>query len=450
MPPASGLCTSPRLRCAARASSLARTVSTRRVPAPLWALLNLPYGATSGFVSVMLGFILKQQGQSDTVIASLVAINLLPHTWKVLWAPIADSTLTRKRWYVLSNGASCATILGLAFIPISSSNLGLIEVLVFVNSVAITFVGMAVEGLMVHATPPDQRGRAAGWFQAGNVGGAGLGGGLGLMMAERVNTQFAFCVIAAVLAACTLALFLVPEAPRVPEDPETRRHGRPHWFARIVEVFKEVWEMLRTRRGIVAIALVFLPIGSAAAQGLFSGQVAEDWMRDLATREKSDVVASVSGWMAGVAATIGCLVGGWMSDKIGRRVAYMLAGVILAAIAGAMSVSPQEPGSYMFFTLAYQFGGGIAYGTFTGFVLEVIGKGAAATKYNALASLSNIPILYMTKVNGYYSTEFGPISMLRADAASNIIGIVVFVLVVVIVRPDKERLPDEPPKTAVA
>ena len=50
-----------------------------------------------------------------------------------------------------------------------------------------------------------------------------------------------------------------------------------------------------------------------------------------------------------------------------------------------MAIAPQSPTMYAVFTLAYQFGGGVAYGTFTGFVLDVIGKGAAATKYNALA-----------------------------------------------------------------
>lgn len=416
--------------------------SSRRVPAPLWALLNLPFGATSGFVSVMLGFILKKQGMSDSVIASLVAINLLPHTWKVVWAPIADSTMTRKRWYVLANGASCATILGLAFVPITKGNLGIIEVLVFVNSLAITLVGMAVEGLMAHATPPDQRGRAAGWFQAGNVGGAGLGGGLGLMLAEDISTTFAFCVIASVLAACTFVLFLVPEAPRVPEDKALAAHHRPHWLARIVEVFKELWGMIKSRRGVTAIALVFLPIGSAAAQGLFSGQIATDWGAD------AKLVSWTSGWMAGIAATIGCLIGGWMSDKIGRRMAYMLSGAILAVIAVAMGLAPKSPATYAIFTLAYQFGGGIAYGTFTGFVLEVIGKGAAATKYNLLASLSNIPITYMTKVGGYVSTEHGPVNLLFVDAGSNIVGILVFLLVVAIVRPDKEKLPDVPAEPA--
>lgn len=381
----------------------------------------------------MLGFLLKKQGMNDAAIASLVAMNLLPHTWKVLWAPIADSTLTRKRWYILSNVASCATIMSLAFVPIETGTLGVIEILVFVNSLAITFVGMAVEGLMAHATPPEERGRAAGWFQVGNVGGAGLGGGLGLNLAENVSSQFALIVIAVILFCCTFALRLVPEAPKVPAAPGVDKG--PTWLARILEVFREVWHMLKTRRGIVAIALVFLPIGSAAAQGIFSGQIATDWGADAALVEKT------SGYLAGVAAAVGCLIGGLMSDRIGRRNAYMLAGLILAAVAVGMALSPKSPATYAIFTLAYQLGGGIAYGTFTGFVLEVIGSGAAATKYNALASLSNIPILYMTKVSGSVSTDHGPVAMLFVDAGSEIAGIILFILVVLAVRPDKEKVP---------
>jgi MFS family permease len=401
-------------------------------------VLNLPFGATSGFVGVMLGFLLKEQGQSDAVITGLIALNLLPHTWKVLWAPIADSTMTRKRWYVLANVASCATIVALAFVPVTSGNMDLMKVLVFANSFAITLVGMAVEGLMAHATPPEERGRAAGWFQVGNLGGAGLGGGLGLMLAKATSSEMALITIAVVLLACTALLLVVPEAPRVPEDPVVASHQRPHWVARIVEVFREVWEMLRTRRGIVAIALVFLPIGSAAATGLFSLQIAKDWGAG------SNLVAVTGGWIAGIAAAVGCLIGGIMSDRLGRRFAYMLAGAILAAVAVAMAVSPHGPVTYTIYTMAYQFASGIAYGCFTGFVLEVIGKGAAATKYNALASLSNIPILYMTTVLGWASTEHGPVNALFVDGGSEIAGIVVFLLVVAIVRPGKEKLPGPP------
>jgi MFS family permease len=235
-------------------------------------ILNLPFGATSGFVSVMIGFLLKKQGLGDDIIASLVALNLLPHTWKVLWAPIADSTLTRKRWYMFGNLASCATILAIAFTPIAKANIGVLEWLVFLNSLFITFVGMSVEGLMAHATPPEERGRAAGWFQAGNLGGAGIGGGLGLTIAERVNSQVAFIVIAVSLGACTLALTLVPEAPRLLEEGVVT--AKNFWekvkllLRKLWQVVLELGRMVGSRRGIVGLILCFLPIGSAAASGI--------------------------------------------------------------------------------------------------------------------------------------------------------------------------------------
>jgi MFS transporter, PAT family, beta-lactamase induction signal transducer AmpG len=417
-------------------------VQQRKVHPWVWLFLNLPFGATSGFVSVMLGFLLKKQGMGDDVIASLVALNLLPHTWKVFWAPIADSTLTRKRWYIIGNGASCATILGLAFVPVTKANIGVLEWLVFVNSVAITLVGMSVEGLMAHATPPDERGRAAGWFQAGNLGGAGIGGGLGLFLAEHISSQVAFIVIAGSLGACTLALQLVPEAPKLlaegaSESVRTIGEKAQKLAARVAEVFRELFQMVLSRRGVVGLTLCFLPIGSAAASGIFSGDTAKEW------GASANLVAITTGVAAGVIAAVGCFIGGLMSDRLGRRMAYALSGGIMALVAVGMAVAPQNPTTYAVFSLLYQFGAGIAYGTFTGFVLEIIGKGAAATKYNLLASLSNIPIMYMTKIDGWASAKHGPINMLFVDAGSEIAGIVLFVIVLLIVRPDKERLPKE-------
>ena len=107
------------------------------------------------------------------------------------------------------------------------------------------------------------------------------------------------------------------------------------------------------------------------------------------------------------------------------------------------TLTPSAASTY--FDPVYQFGGGIAYGCFTGFVLDVIGTGAAATKYNALASLSNISILYMTKLDGWASTDHGTVSMLLVDASSEIVGICVFITILMIVRPGKEKLPEPEP-----
>ena len=61
-------------------------------------------------------------------------------------------------------------------------------------------------------------------------------------------------------------------------------------------------------------------------------------------------------------------------------------------------------------------------------VLEAMGLGAAATKYNLFASLSNTPIAYMTLVDGWAHTQGGAGAMLQAEAAICLTGIVVFMV----------------------
>ena len=389
-----------------------------------WFLLYLPFGTTSGFVGVTLGYIASQAKMLDSVVAALVAMNLLPHTWKFFWAPIADVTLSYKKWYVLSNAISCATILAMAFIPFNTENLSTFKTLIFVNSLSITFLGMAVEGLKGHATPESERGRAAGWFQAGNLGGYGIGGGLALIVAEQISTKAAFITITLILGACTLALQLVPDVPR--EHREGSLGQRVVGSA--VDVFKDLYNTLASRRGIIALVLCFIPLGAGAAQGLFSA-IAGRW------HASANLVAITTGIVGGVVAAVGCLAGGWLSDRMRRRVAYATSGVILAAVGTLMALAPQNAYTYAIFTLGYQFATGMVYGCFTGFVLEVIGVGAIATKYNALASLSNIPIWYMTLVLGGVSDDHGAVTMLFVDAGAGMIGLAVLLLAILIVRP---------------
>jgi MFS transporter, PAT family, beta-lactamase induction signal transducer AmpG len=395
-----------------------------------WFSLNAPFGATGGFVAVMLGFLGNRAGMSDATVAGLAALNLFPHAWKFFWAPIADVTLSRKKWYLLSNAVSCTALVAMAFIPFTKENLGVYQVLIVVNSLAITFLGMAVEGLLAHNTPEHERGRAAGWFQAGNLGGSGLGGGGALIVAENTSTTAAFLVLAGALASCSFTLFLIPDAPS--EKLQVASKSFADWVramaASIKHVFKDLYKTLASRRGIIALVICFIPLCAGAAVNLF-GAIAGRW------QTSAETVAIVTGVLGGVVAAAGCLFGGWFSDQMSRRVAYVLSGVLLAGVALAMAFCPRNVYTYVGFTLAYQFVSGMCYGTFTAFVLEVIGLGAIATKYNALASLSNIPITYMTVILGGVSTDHGPRAMLLADAGSAMIGLGVLFVAILIVRP---------------
>jgi MFS transporter, PAT family, beta-lactamase induction signal transducer AmpG len=213
------------------------------------------------------------------------------------------------------------------------------------------------------------------------------------------------------LLTCSIALRYVPEPARI---------SRASLIGNLGAVIADLKDtILQTRVGLLAMLLCLLPTGAAAAAGLFSA-MADRW------HTSADKVALYTGLLGGIVSAVGCLAGGALSDRFDRKTAYALSGIFLAIVAVGMYLGPRNELGYGVFTLLYQFGAGVSYGAFTGFVLEAIGRGAAATKYNALASLSNIPIWYMTELDGRVSESHGVNAMLFVDAGSKVIGAAVF------------------------
>jgi MFS family permease len=383
-------------------------------PAPAWTwfFLSIPFGATSGYPMVALGWLATQAGMGDEVVAAIVAATLLPQWLKFLWAPLCDVISTRKRWYLASNVVSSLTLALIGFVPFRPDLLWVLKGLVLVNSIAISFNGMCVQALMAEGTPPARLGLASGWHQAGNLGGAGLGGGLALVLSQHLSPGLASLTTGALLLACGVFLRAVPEGPR-PGSPGDHRVAA--LLTGVKEVALDLWSVLASKSGIFALTLCFVPLGSGAAQGLFSA-IAERW------GASADLVAATTGSLGGAASAAGCLLGGWLSDRMNRKIAYAMTGLLLAAAGAAMASSPHTPFFYGLWTLGYAFALGVCYGAFTGFALEVVGQGAVATKYSALASLSNFPTWYMTLVLGWVSASRDATWMLLTDAGAGLAG----------------------------
>ena len=151
--------------------------------------LVLPYGISSGFVSITLPFILTRVGFSVALAASIVAIGVSANLWRFLWGPVADLTLTARRWYLLGLGTSAATLVILALLPLHQNAVPVLMTVVFISQVAGTLIVLPVGGLMAHTVAESAKGRAAGWYQAGNLGGNGIGGGVGVWLASHFVTQ---------------------------------------------------------------------------------------------------------------------------------------------------------------------------------------------------------------------------------------------------------------------
>jgi len=132
-------------------------------------------------------------------------------------------------------------------------------------------------------------------------------------------------------------------------------------------------------------------------------------------------------------------VGGHFCDRMDRKKAYALFGILMSACALLMAWAPHTLTMYYVCVLGYGFIGGLCFASFTAVTLEAIGTGAAATKYSIFASLSNTPIAYMGILNSYFFDKAGSNAGLYSDAAMGVIGVLFFLLVAVVSRKLQER-----------
>lgn len=379
-------------------------------------MLYLPFGALGGFVGVGLTFLATRRGLSISEGALLNGAQLLTQWLKWIWAPLVDITLSPRKWYWISTGLSGLGVLAMSAVPLSPKTLGLVLAIIAFASLINSVVGMSVEAIMAGSTPPDQIGRVSAWFQAGNLGGSGLGGGLGLLLLEKLPRPWmSGAIMGGLFLLCGLALRFTPDiAPH--EKP-----GGP--VAAVKQVVGALWAMLRTRGGLLSAVLCALPIGTGAAQGILTqAKVAAVWGAGAAQ------VAVVQGLLAGLVTAVGCFAGGALCQRFHPRTAYAGIGLLLAVVAVAMGASPTTVTMYVVWNLAYAFTVGLAFAAFTALVLDVMGKGSAATKYNVFASLSNFPLWWLGLLLGVAAERWGARRMLFTEALIGVAGIGVFTL----------------------
>ena len=173
--------------------------------------LVLPYGISSGFVSITLPFFLTNAGFSVAAAGAIVAVGVSANLWLFLWGPLADLTLTPKRWYLVGLTTGAGAIFLLSLIPFQQSSTALLTVMVFVSQIATTLVVLPLGGLMAHTVPDERKGRAAGWYQAGNLGGNGVGGGAGVWLGAHMSKELAGSVLGFVMLLSAIALYLASD-----------------------------------------------------------------------------------------------------------------------------------------------------------------------------------------------------------------------------------------------
>ena len=219
--------------------------------------------------------------------------------------------------------------------------------------------------------------------------------------------------LAAVLWMCSLALSGVEEPPR---------HLRPGSLGeRAADAWRELGALLRSRGGRIGLILAVLPIGTAAAQGLFGG-IAGEWN---ASADTASVVLGVGGGLAIVA---GCFAGGRLADRVPKPAAYAISCAL--GVLGCMLIawSPRTQVGFTASTLFYTFSVGMCAATLTALVLAIIGDTAAATKINLYFALNTLFSLGMLRVDGWAHDAWRTNGMLYTEALVGLAALGVFLL----------------------
>jgi MFS transporter, PAT family, beta-lactamase induction signal transducer AmpG len=403
----------------------------RRPPNPaLFGILVLPFGAAVGFLQVAAPWWFAHAGLSLEEIAAISATAFLPHAYKIFWCPLIDLGPHRKAWYLAASLVTALLLAAAAMIPEPGQHVKLLALLLTLGQAAAATSSGALDALMAICTRDEDKGRAGGWYMAGNVGGTGILGAGAIWLGEHFSPTVAgVCTGLFVIASALPALTLFEPKDKLQEG----SFAKALW-KRVTNIGRDLWVTVRSREGITGLVILASPVGCGAMTNLFSA-IAPDYQAPAQT------VELVSGLGGGITGALGSILGGYLADRINRRVAYAIAGGITGLCAVAMALGPLNPSTYAWGSLTYSFANGIAFACFAGMVLEMVSHGAAVTtKYALFTAVSNQAISYTTYLDGRAGGLWGVRGSLFFDGAQTYLGIGVLIAMVLISRRPKEAI----------
>ncbi len=254
---------------------------------------------------------------------------------------MVDIGLARRTWILIAAGVSAVS--GWIAIADPSASLGaLTTVLLAGNTVAMLLSSAC--GAILTTLNPAVRGRASGWYQAGNLGGGALGSAGTIWLAGRVEST--------ILATVSAALVFLPALAALAIFEERGPRIAPRALFRAM--FRDVRDVLWCWSTLAGLVFFLSPVGSAAVANLISS-LGPDY------HTSDSQVALVTGVAGGVLSAVGCMLAGFVCDRITSMTTYATAGLLSAIFAMWMGFGAATPFTYAAGYTGYALTAGVAY-----------------------------------------------------------------------------------------
>ena len=376
----------------------------RRLP-PVW-LMGLANG-TLGFASGIMNFVMPQLMASVHVpepkIALITAIAVSPNFWAVLFGPVLDVRFSR-RWYaaalaVLSGAAATLAILSL-------HHLVVLQLAMVVCNAAAMLSSSALGGWLSNIVPEEHKNPLSKWMNIGLVSGAGLIVGLGGELVRGLGMVPSAVLLGALIVVPAATFVLIP-AP----GPDGRLAGES--FA---QFNREVVSLLKRREVVVVLLLFLSPCSSFVMPNLMGGLGAD-------FHASARAVSFWGGVGAFIPGLLGCFVFPVIARRVKLRFFYLANGILGCLFTLSLVALPHTTATYagaLFGEYLFQ---AVAFSIQIGIVFEAIGPDnpLAATTFSFLTAATNVPVTYVTLIDGRAYARAGITGTLFVDAAIGIV-----------------------------
>jgi PAT family beta-lactamase induction signal transducer AmpG len=284
----------------------------------LLSALYVAQGLPFGFFTLALPVLLRDAGWSLTAIGMLQFLSL-PWGIKFLWAPALDHHGTRRGWLLGFQLSAVVTALVLSQLALEPGGI-LLFVAVFAFNLIAASQDVVTDGLAVRVLSAKERGLAnaiqVGAYRLGMI----LGGGLLLWLFAQTGWRIMFLAMAAMLAITVLPVLPLKEAPRNAEEEAAKRSRRPGGLQLAI-----AWLHRALAPGMAAFAgLIFC---YRFGDQLLNSLIAPFLIDQGITKE---TIALMKGAVGSGTSLLGATVGGWVTYRLGRRMALLLCGLAQA------------------------------------------------------------------------------------------------------------------------
>jgi PAT family beta-lactamase induction signal transducer AmpG len=411
---------------------LPNLLATRRGRLTAFFLLYITEGIPLGFAAIAIATELRRRGVGPAEIGAFVASFYLPWAFKWAFGPFVDVFRSqrfghRRGWILLTQVMMALTLAVLIFVPLPSG-LAIFTGILLLHNTFGAIQDVAIDSLAVNTLGEDERGLANGLMFAGAMLGQAVGGSGVLLLTAWVPFQSSFIFVA--LAISLVTAFVVLPMKEAVAERLALADGVSPFRAALAEMREFAVQSFRsfvgTRGAFRGVFFSLMPAGAMSLGLALQTNLAVELGMDNDEVGRLNLVTSLI--------SAACMViGGWLSDKLGRRITLALYLVAMSlpvlylmwVLHEAGYVMPRPPGGQpmphlirqlWIANIGYAVFQGLGYGTRSAIMMDVTNPRVAATQFTAYMAMMNLAIAFAASWQGVVIEAWGYPTTLLVDA----------------------------------